>query len=150
MEQRLHAEAKSIEDFYTKKLETLEAENIEILRRCEEQLTESEANYKKQLAKLHESYAAETEQMKNDHITAIENIRQSKLVEFAAVQENGSYLSTLRSASSQLESANENLSSLRVNINTNIERINVERETQLEIRERRIEGNNDTESLLNF
>lgn len=140
LEQRLRAENKSIEEYYTKKLVVLEADKAEIVRKCDEQLTELVTNHEKQLAKLRASHEAEIEQMNNDQRISIENIRQSKLLEFAVIQENGSYLSTLRSASSYLETASDNLQSLRANIDTNIERVNAERESNLEAREKRVEG----------
>lgn len=140
LEQRLRRENKSIEEHYMKKLVALEAGNAEIARKCDGQLTELVTNHEKQLAKLRAAHETEIDQMKTDQRTVIENIRQSKLLEFAVMQENGSYLSTLRSASSYLETASENLQTLRDNIDTNIERVNVERESQLEAREKRLEG----------
>lgn len=70
----------------------------------------------------------------------IENIRQSKLLEFSVVQENGSYLATLKNASSYLENASDNLQALRTDMEDKIERLHKEREIQLEVREKRLEG----------
>lgn len=46
---------------------------------------------KKQLTKLSASHEIEIEQMTNDQRISIENIGQSILLEFAVIQENGSY-----------------------------------------------------------
>lgn len=140
LEQRLRDENKSIVEYYSAKLTMLDADKAEIVRKCDEHVAELIANHEKQLTKLRASHEFEIEQMKTDQRTVIENIRQSKLLEFAVLQENGSYLSTLRNASSYLETASDNLQTLRTNIDTNIERVNVERETQLEAREKRLEG----------
>lgn len=140
LEQRLHAENKSIEEYYTKKLLVLETDKADIVRKFDEQTTDMVANHEKQLTKLRASHETEIDHMKNDQRMVIENIRQSKLLEFSAIQENGSYLATLRNASSYLETASDNLQTLRTNIDSNIERVNAEREAQLEAREKRVEG----------
>lgn len=140
MEQRLRAESKSIEEYYTNKIQVLDADKADIVRKYNDRLAELIATHEKQLTKLRTAHETEIDQTKHDHRTVIENIRQSKLLEFAVMQENGSYLSTLRSASGVLETAGDNLQTLRDTIDTNIERVNVERESQLEAREKRVEG----------
>lgn len=66
--------------------------------------------------------------------------RESKLLEFSVVQENSSYLQTLRSASNYMESASENMQSVRDELRNRIESIHQEREVQLVVREKNLEG----------
>lgn len=66
--------------------------------------------------------------------------RNSKNLEFSLVQENSSYLQTLKSASGYLETASEDLQTIRVDFEAKIERIHHDREIQLAAREKRIEG----------
>ena len=68
------------------------------------------------------------------------SFRQSKLLEFSVVQENSSYLQTLRSASSVLETAGEDFQTIRMDFQEKIDNIHQNREIQLSAREKRIEG----------
>lgn len=64
--------------------------------------------------------------------------RQSKLMEFALVQDNSSYLDALKSASGYLETASDDLQTIRVDLETKLERAHKDREIQLEIREKKM------------
>lgn len=66
--------------------------------------------------------------------------RNSKNLEFSLVQENSSYLQTLKSATGYLETANEDLQTIRNDFEEKIEKIHREREIQLAAREKRCEG----------
>lgn len=139
-EQRLRAENKSLEEFYVNKMTLLETDKDTALKKFEEKLTELVESQERTLAKMRESHLEEIEALKNDHRSSIANIRESRMLEFSAVQENGSYLSTLRNASTFLETASDNLQTIRVDMEAKIDRIHHERETHLEVRERRLEG----------
>lgn len=92
-------------------------------------------DYEKQIEKLRFNFENDLKTLTNDQRSTIENIRQVKLFEFAALQESGSYLNTLKNASDQLENATGNLESMRTNITSTIERIHDEREAQLNVKE---------------
>lgn len=109
-------------------------------QKYEEQIAKLTAEYEKQNEKLRMAHEAEIETMKNDLRATIENIRQSKLYEFATLHESSSYLNTLKSASENLESATDNLAAMRSNIDSSIERLHAEREIQLNIKEKRLNG----------
>lgn len=106
----------------------------------EEHIAKITAENEKQNEKLRIAHVAEIESIKNDFKATIENIRQSKLYEFAALHESSSYLNTLKSASENLESATDNLQAMRSNIDSNIERLHTERDIQLNIKEKRLNG----------
>lgn len=140
LEQRLRSENESIANYYNTKLSAVAADAEAQQNKYEEQITKIIAEYEKKVEKLRLEYEADIETIKNDQRMSIENIRQAKLYEFSALQESGSYLSTLKAASTQLETATDHLQSMRLNIDTNIERINTEKSVQLEAKEQRLNG----------
>lgn len=77
------------------------------------------------------------EQVELTYVHAFHN-RQSKMMEFALVQDNSSYLDALKSASGYLETASEDLQTIRADLETKLERAHKDREIQLEIREKKI------------
>lgn len=138
--QRLRDENKSIVEFYDRKLTTLKSEQIECIEKYEKHLSELREQCEKQLTDERERHRNDLEQLQRDQQMIIENIRQAKLMEVAVIQESGSYLTTLKNASTFLESANSDLHSLKMTMDDNVERIQVEREAKLTAREKQIEG----------
>lgn len=140
LETRLLNGNKSLEEYYEKKVATLETElNATIQKSVEENrlLIENHDSSLQRLRKIHEN---ELDIMRSEHQTMIQNIRESKLLEFSIVQENGSYLTALKNASGYLESASGDLQGLRVDMEEKIDRLHRDREIQLEVREKRLEG----------
>lgn len=129
-----------MEEYYLKQISTLNKTNEELTSKSEDRITQLTLEHEKILKKLRSDHENEIENIKNDHRIVIENIRSSKLLEFSVVQENGSYLNTLKNASKNLENASDNLQSLKVEMESNIERLLNDREIQLEAREKRLEG----------
>lgn len=140
LEQRFRAEIESIEHHHLDKFNLLNADMETQQHKYEEQIAKLTAEYEKHNEKVRIAHEAEIESMKNDCRATIENIRQSKLYEFATLHEGSSYLNTLKSASENLESATDNLQAMRSNIDANIERLHAEREIQLNIKEKRLNG----------
>lgn len=66
--------------------------------------------------------------------------RESKLLEFSLVQENTSYLQTLKNASNYMENVSENMQSVRDELRDRIESVYEERSMQLTIKEKNLEG----------
>ena len=54
------------------------------------------------IRKLRKNQEEDLEMIKEEHRRMLDNIRQAKMLEFAAVQENGSYMECLKQASSNL------------------------------------------------
>lgn len=141
LELRLSDENGSLRDFYLKKVTLLELQLNEANERYSKDMNNLRQEQDDLLLKLRKTHEIEIETMRSEHHTMIQNIRESKLLEFAVVQENGSYLSTLKSASSQLENASENIQTLRLEMEEKVDRLHREREIQLEIKEKRLTGN---------
>lgn len=140
LEKRLREEIKSTEDYHLSKISALQTDMQNQQQKYDEQITKLIDDYEKQIEKLRLGYEQDLDALKNDQRSTIENIRQAKLYEFATIQESGSYLSTLKSASDHLEHATGNLETMRTNITTTIERIHTEREVQLNAKEQRLNG----------
>lgn len=140
LEKRLREEIKSTETYHLNKISALQTDMEMQQQKYEENIEKLISDYEKQIEKLRLGYEQDLEALKNDQRSTIENIRQAKLYEFATLQESGSYLSTLKSASDNLEHATGNLESMRTNITTTIERIHAEREVQLNAKEQRLNG----------
>ncbi|XP_037908987.1 fas-binding factor 1 homolog isoform X2 [Hermetia illucens] len=138
-ENRLKDEIKNIQEHYSKKLDMLESEKKDIIAGYETKLKDAANEYEDNLKKLKENYKSEIDTLRAEHKTMIENIRQSKLLEFAVVQDNTSYLQTLKSASSNLENVSGDLQTLRDELYSRIEIAHKERDAKLESRERAIE-----------
>lgn len=140
LEKRLREEIKSTENYHLSKINALQTEMETKQIKHDEQIEKLITDYEKQIEKLRMNYEQDLEALKNDQRSTIENIRQAKLFEFAALQESGSYLNTLKSASDNLEHATDNLQSMRTNIDSTIERMHNERDIQLEAKEKRLNG----------
>ncbi|KAH8370987.1 hypothetical protein KR093_005860 [Drosophila rubida] len=108
VQQRLKLENSELRDYYTSKLDKLKTD------------------YEQQLSSLKQDHEDDLRLLRSSHESDLERIRQAKLLEQAAVRDHGSYLETLRLASSDLHELREGLSTTK------------EREQQLEARERRL------------
>lgn len=140
LEMRLRDEIKSTETYHLNKISALQTDMTGQQHKYEEHIEKLIGDYEKQMERLRLNYEHDLEALNNDQRSTIENIRQAKLFEFAAVQESGSYIQTLKSAFDNLELATDNLQSLRTNIDTNIERVHAAKEIQLDAREKRLNG----------
>lgn len=108
VEERLKLENSELRDYYTGKLEKLKED------------------YDSQLSTLKQDHEDDLRQLRSSHESDMERIRQSKMLEQATLRDHGSYLETLRLASSDLQELREGMSNTK------------EREQQLEARERRL------------
>lgn len=140
LEKRLRDEIKSTEAYHLSKIDALQTDMAGQQHKYEEHIEKLTSDYEKQIERLRLNYEHDLEALQNDQRSTIENIRQAKLFEFAALQESGSYLHTLKSASVNLEQATDNLQSMRTNIDSTIERIHAAKEAQLEAKEKRLNG----------
>lgn len=140
LEKRLRDEIKSTEAYHLNKIDALQADMAGQQHKYQENIEKLISDYERQIERLRMNYEHDLEALQNDQRSTIENIRQVKLFEFAAVQESGSYLQTLKSASENLEQATDNLQSMRTNIDSTIERIHAAKEVQLEAKEKRLNG----------
>jgi hypothetical protein len=131
MEENLRYHISNSENIAEEK-RTMEAE-------FKQKLDELFENHEKSLDALKSKHAEQMEELRTEHKAMISTLRESKLMEFAIVQDNTSYLKTLQAASANLENATEGLGVLRTNLQDQIDTVNQEKATQLRIRENRCE-----------
>lgn len=139
IENRLKDENTELHETWLKKFEILESESRIIKDEFEKKFREAEDEHDRVVKKLKDLHVQEIDDLRREYKSMIENIRESKMLEFAVVQENGSYLETLRTASRYLENASGDLENLRGHMEEKINVFHSERQTQLEIREKSIE-----------
>ncbi|XP_050079539.1 fas-binding factor 1 [Anopheles maculipalpis] len=139
IEARLKHDNKQLEEFYRTKLSIAEQEREKLVKDHEAKVQSMEEQHRKVIEQLKQGYEESLEQLRQDHREMIATIRESKMLEFSIVQENESYLKTLKSASSYLENASGDLQQLRDTLQEQIEFSQKEKELQLKHREKQLE-----------
>ncbi|XP_075161651.1 fas-binding factor 1 twitchy [Haematobia irritans] len=139
LEKRLKTEIEDIQNYFQKKIDILEEEKANLKSSYAEDITNLKQDHEDQLRKLKKNQEEDLEMIKDEHRRMLDNIRQAKMLEFAAVQENGSYLECLRVASSNLTDLTGGLNELKENMQAKIDNLQLEREKKLELREKHIE-----------
>ncbi|XP_055906091.1 fas-binding factor 1 [Eupeodes corollae] len=139
VETRLKNENAALHEFYSDQLKNVNIEKIDMKARLEGNLNDLRKTHEEEIRRIKSNHEEDMDGLKDDHRKMIETIRQSKLFEFAAVQENGSYLETLRMASSNLESVTGDLQSLKSEMERKIDSVHREREMRLNTREKKVE-----------
>uniref|UniRef100_A0A182MTJ5 Fas-binding factor 1 C-terminal domain-containing protein n=1 Tax=Anopheles culicifacies TaxID=139723 RepID=A0A182MTJ5_9DIPT len=138
MEARLKHDNKQLEEFYQAKINFVEQEQQKLVKEHEAKVQSMEEQHRKVIEQLKQGYEESLEQLRQDHREMITTIRESKMLEFSVVQENQSYLSTLKSASSYLENASGDLQQLRDTLQDQIEFSQKEKELLLKQREKQL------------
>lgn len=139
LENRLKSENTSLEEFYTRKIAKLEEEKKSFVKEAEGHLEELRITHRDTVVSLRSGYESDLQNLKEDHKKIVENIRESKLMEFSVIQENSSYIQQLKTASTFLESASGNIENLKETIDERISGIAADRARELEARERQLE-----------
>uniref|UniRef100_A0A182S6E4 Fas-binding factor 1 C-terminal domain-containing protein n=1 Tax=Anopheles maculatus TaxID=74869 RepID=A0A182S6E4_9DIPT len=139
IEARLKHDNKQLEEFYHAKLSFAEEEQQKMVKDHEAKVQSMEDQHRKVIEQLKQGYEESLEQLRQDHREMIATIRESKMLEFSVVQENESYLKTLKSASNYLENASGDLQQLRDTLQEQIEFSHKEKELQLKQREKQLE-----------
>lgn len=137
-EQRLRAELAAQALFFGAKLQLATDELHTAVAQHDQQLAASAAQHADQLAQLRQRHADELQQTRNDHGAAVEAMRRSRQLENAVVQENSSYLQTLRSAAGFLETAGGDLHTIRAGFEQSVQLGTAAREAELGAREQRL------------
>ncbi|XP_018791053.1 PREDICTED: trichohyalin isoform X2 [Bactrocera latifrons] len=139
IEMRLRAEVEELSKYYIQKVSTLESEKQKLKSEYETDYGNFKQDQEDELRKLKKSHEDDIEMLREEHRRMLENVRQAKMLEFAAVQENGSYMEMLKAASSNLENLSGGLQGLRDDVQSRLELLHKEKEKKLEARERRLE-----------
>lgn len=150
LENRYKDEIKNMEDFFQRKITSSDLEKQHIISNFENQLKAFENDRQSTIAKLKINYETDLESLKRHYEDMVENIRKSKLIEFAVAQESTSYIDVLRQASNNLESASGDISSLHEILQEKMMVQEKEKELQLANREKKIEGIFLKNYLFNF
>lgn len=117
---------KVLEHHLTAVEERLKLENSELREYYTDKLEKLKGDYDQQISTLKQDHEDDLRMLRSSHEADMERIRQAKMLEQAAVRDHGSYLETLRMASSDLQELREGMNTTK------------EREQQLEARERRL------------
>lgn len=139
IETRLKAELEELTKYYKQKLDTLESEKEKLKSEYETDYGNLKQDHEDELRKLKKSHEDDIEMLREEHRRMLDNVRQAKMLEFAAVQENGSYMEMLKAASNNLENLTGGLRGLRDDVQSRLEMLHKEKENKLEARERRLE-----------
>lgn len=139
IEERLKQENKTLEEFYKRKLNLLEADKQETIDKYEKKLAEFKEDSMLTINNLKANHQATVEELKLDQQKAISHLKDSKLMELSQFEDRFSYLDHLKSAAKYMETATGDIESLRVTINERIETIHKDKERELERREKRVE-----------
>lgn len=139
LEKRLKTEIQELQTHFQFKIDSLEQEKLALKKTYEEDFANSNQDHEDELRKLRKSHEEDLEILKEEHRRMLDNIRQTKMLEFAAIQENGSYLDHLQQASANLKDLTGGLHELKENMQNKIEVIQLERENKLKQRELHVE-----------
>ncbi|XP_050336365.1 trichohyalin [Bactrocera neohumeralis] len=139
IEMRLRAEVEELSKYYIQKVSTLESEKQKLKSEYETDYGNLKQDQEDELRKLKKSHEDDIEMLREENRRMLDNVRQAKMLEFAAVQENGSYMEMLKAASSNLENLSGGLQGLRDDVQSRLELLHKEKEKKLEARERRLE-----------
>lgn len=124
---------------FQSKIENLEQEKLMLKKTYEEDFANLKQDHEDELRKVRKSQEEDLELLKEEHRRMLDNIRQAKMLEFATIQENGSYLDYLQQASTNLKNLTGGLNELKENMQNKIEVMQLERENKLKQRELHVE-----------
>lgn len=129
-----------IEKSYKKRLELME-ENLESMeQRYRAEIASIEKFFGDKVKSISEERDSNLETLKRHYEEMMQNIRKSKLMEFAFADESASYIDMLRKASTSLESASGDVHSLHEVLQEKLIVLERDKEIQLNAREKRLEG----------
>lgn len=129
----------SLRKFNNLKVDQLELERENLMKKHEEQIDNLKQEHKDYIYQLKNSHKEEIDFLREKHTKVIASIKESSLVEFSILQDNSSYLSTLRQASGVLENLGEDFQALKNELLDKSNAIQLEREIKLSQREKLVE-----------
>lgn len=148
---RLEDLLSNISDNHEKEIVMIEKSYKKRLQLAEENLDSIEARYRSEIAALEKFFADKIKSigderdsnlgiLKRHHEEMMQNIRQSKFMEFAIKEESASYIDILKRASSHLETASGDVHSLHEVLQEKLIAFERDKEILLSSREKRLEG----------
>lgn len=132
-------EMESLKKFNSLKIEKLEQEAEELISKHSEQVRVLKLEHKDNLTMLKESHKEEMDFLREKHHKVVASIKESSLIEFSVLQDNSSYLTTLRQASGVLENLGEEFQTMKDDLITKTNNLQLEKEMKLSQREKFVE-----------
>jgi len=140
MEQRYRAEIAALEAFYGDKIVAIGDERANVVSNFVAKIAVVEQSHQTFIEKLRQSYDSDLEMLKHHYEEMMQNIRKSKLMEFAIREESSAYGDMLKRASTHLETASGDIQSLHEVLQEKLVVLERDKEVLLSSREKRIEG----------
>jgi Fas-binding factor 1 len=130
-----------IEKSYKKRI-TLMEENFESMeQRYKNEITNIETFFTDKIKSINDERENNLETLKQYYEGMVQNIRQSKFMEFAVKEESSSYADILKRVSCHIETASGDIHSLHEILQDKMIVLERDKEIQLSSREKRLEGN---------
>ncbi|CAO1427379.1 unnamed protein product [Diamesa hyperborea] len=139
IECRYKDEIKSMDKFFTDKIGSMNIEKENTVSNFENKIKLLEESHQHFIDKLKKSYDTDLDMLKKHYEEMMENIRKSKIMEFAIKEESSSYMDVLKRASNNLETASGDIQSLHDVLQEKMMVLERDKEIQLSNREKRLE-----------
>lgn len=140
MERRYKSEIESLEKFHGDKIKSISDERENVISNFETKIRMMEESHQIFIDKLKRSYESDLEMLKKHYEEMMQNIRKSKFMEFAIMEESSAYTDMMKRASSNLQNASGDIQSLHDVIQEKLSVLERDKEIQLNAREKRLEG----------
>jgi len=140
MERRYKSEIESLETFHSDKIKSISDERENVISNFQSKIKMMEESHQNFIDKLKQSYESDLEMLKRHYEEMMQNIRKSKFMEFAIMEESSSYADMMKRASSHLQNASGDIQSLHDVLQEKLGTLERDRDIMLNSREKRLEG----------
>lgn len=140
MERRYKSEIEALETFHSHKIKSISDERENVISNFQSKIKMMEESHQNFIDKLKQSYESDLEMLKRHYEEMMQNIRKSKFMEFAIMEESSSYADMMKRASSHLQNASGDIQSLHDVLQEKLSTLERDRDIILNSREKRLEG----------
>ena len=140
MERRYKSEIEALEKFHGDKIKSINDERENVISNFEKKIKMMEESHQNFIDKLKQSYESDLEMLKRHYEEMMQNIRKSKFMEFAIMEESSSYADMIKRATSNLQNASGDIQSLHDVLQEKLSTLERDRDIMLNSREKRLEG----------
>ncbi|CAG9806295.1 unnamed protein product [Chironomus riparius] len=138
MERRYKSEIEALETFHSHKIKSISDERENVISNFQSKIKMMEESHQNFIDKLKQSYESDLEMLKRHYEEMMQNIRKSKFMEFAIMEESSSYADMIKRASSHLETASGDIQSLHDVLQEKLGTLERDRDIMLNSREKRL------------
>ncbi|XP_070493942.1 calponin homology domain-containing protein DDB_G0272472-like [Chironomus tepperi] len=139
MERRYKTEIEALETFHSHKIKSISDERENVISNFQSKIKMMEESHQNFIDKLKQSYESDLEMLKRHYEEMMQNIRKSKFMEFAIMEESSSYADMMKRASSHLQNASGDIQSLHDVLQEKLSTLERDRDIMLNSREKRLE-----------